>query len=51
MVSMMTANGVPPEVRAAYDAPFPDERYQAGAHQFPLLVPISPVDPARTGRL
>lgn len=27
---------------AAYDAPFPDARYQAGARQFPLLVPITP---------
>lgn len=26
---------------AAYDAPFPDESYQAGARQFPMLVPIS----------
>jgi haloalkane dehalogenase len=34
------------EVIAAYDAPFPDDRYQAGARQFPLLVPTSPGDPA-----
>lgn len=27
---------------AAYDAPFPDERYKAGARQFPALVPITP---------
>ena len=27
---------------AAYDAPFPDARYQAGARQFPLLVPTTP---------
>jgi haloalkane dehalogenase len=33
-------------VVSAYDAPFPDERYQAGARQFPLLVPTSPDDPA-----
>ena len=26
---------------AAYDAPFPDERYKEGARQFPMLVPIS----------
>lgn len=26
--------------RAAYDAPFPDERYCAGARQFPLLIPM-----------
>jgi haloalkane dehalogenase len=35
-----------PEVVAAYDAPFPDDRYKAGARQFPALVPISPDDPA-----
>lgn len=34
------------EVVAAYDAPFPDERYKEGARQFPTLVPISPDDPA-----
>ena len=31
---------------AAYDAPFPDERYMAGARRFPSLVPITPDDPA-----
>jgi haloalkane dehalogenase len=35
-----------PEVEAAYDAPFPDESYKAGARQFPLLVPSRPDDPA-----
>jgi haloalkane dehalogenase len=35
-----------PEVIAAYDAPFPDDRYLAGARQFPLLVPTTPDDPA-----
>jgi haloalkane dehalogenase len=35
-----------PEVVAAYDAPFPEERYKAGARQFPLLVPTRPDDPA-----
>jgi len=35
-----------PEVIAAYDAPFPDDRYKAGARQFPMLVPTSPDDPA-----
>src|SRR6058998_1718429 len=34
------------EVIAVYDAPFPDERYKAGARRFPLLVPTSPDDPA-----
>ena len=31
---------------AAYDAPFPDESYKAGARMFPKLVPIAPDDPA-----
>ncbi|MFD2090859.1 haloalkane dehalogenase [Blastococcus deserti] len=35
-----------PEVVAAYDAPFPDDRYKAGARTFPSLVPTSPDDPA-----
>jgi haloalkane dehalogenase len=37
---------LPPEVIAAYDAPFPDDSYKAGARQFPLLVPTTPDDPA-----
>ena len=40
------ATPLAPAVVAAYDAPFPDERYKAGARQFPTLVPISPDDPA-----
>ncbi len=35
-----------PEIVSAYDAPFPDDRYKAGARQFPMLVPTSPADPA-----
>lgn len=35
-----------PEVEAAYDAPFPDESYKAGARAFPTLVPVEPNDPA-----
>jgi haloalkane dehalogenase len=35
-----------PEVIAAYDAPFPDDSYKAGARIFPSLVPTSPDDPA-----
>jgi haloalkane dehalogenase len=34
------------DVVAAYDAPFPDDSYKAGARQFPVLVPASPDDPA-----
>jgi len=35
-----------PEVIAAYDAPFPDDSYTAGARIFPSLVPTAPDDPA-----
>jgi haloalkane dehalogenase len=34
------------DVIAAYDAPFPDESYKAGARQSPMLVPVSADDPA-----
>ncbi len=34
------------DVVAAYDAPFPDDSYKAGARQFPALVPTAPDDPA-----
>jgi haloalkane dehalogenase len=40
------ATELSPAVIAAYDAPFPDDRYLAGARQFPLLVPTTPDDPA-----
>lgn len=35
-----------PEVIAAYDAPFPDDTFTAGARIFPSLVPTSLDDPA-----
>ncbi len=34
------------DVRAAYDAPFPEERAKAGARAMPGLVPTRPDDPA-----
>jgi haloalkane dehalogenase len=40
------ATKLPPEVVAAYDAPFPDDTYKAGARIFPALVPTSTDDPA-----
>lgn len=46
IVNGATVADLPAEVIAAYDAPFPDERYKAGARQFPMLVPVSPDDPA-----
>ncbi len=49
-VGRIVANGcvkpLPPEVVSAYDAPFPDDSYKAGARAFPALVPTSPDDPA-----
>jgi haloalkane dehalogenase len=40
-----------PEVIAAYDAPFPDDTYKAGARIFPSLVPTGVDDPARPDQL
>jgi haloalkane dehalogenase len=41
-----TVNKLTDEEVAAYDAPYPEERYKEGARQFPLLVPTRPDDPA-----
>lgn len=30
----------------AYDAPYPDDRYKAGARVFPALIPVTPDDPS-----
>lgn len=37
---------LPSDVVAAYDAPFPDESYKAGARIFPSLAPTTPDDPS-----
>jgi haloalkane dehalogenase len=46
IVASGVVRGMKPEVRAAYDAPFPSEKYKAGARMFPKLVPARPDDPA-----
>jgi haloalkane dehalogenase len=46
LVAIGTVRRVRAKVRAGYDAPFPDKRYQAGARAFPRLVPTSADDPA-----
>jgi haloalkane dehalogenase len=46
IVNMGSTTEFTPEIVAAYDAPFPDDSYKAGARVFPLLVPTSPDDPA-----
>lgn len=43
---MRTISGASEAVIAAYAAPFPEPRYEAGARQFPSLVPVFPDDPA-----
>ena len=40
-----TVSKLSKEEMAAYDAPFPDVNYQAGAKIFPSLVPATPDDP------
>jgi haloalkane dehalogenase len=40
-----TTTDLAPEVIAAYDAPFPDDSYKAGARIWPSYVPTSPDDP------
>ncbi|HEX2578278.1 MAG TPA: haloalkane dehalogenase [Aquihabitans sp.] len=45
MIDGGTTSDLPPEVVAAYDAPFPDERHKAGARILPSLVPTSPDTP------
>lgn len=41
-----TVKGLSPEEIAAYDAPFPDDSYLAGARIWPTLVPTGSDDPA-----
>ena len=45
IVQGATVSELSDAVRAAYDAPFPDEAYKEGARQFPMLVPVSPDNP------
>ena len=46
VVGMGSTSAFTPEVTAAYNAPFPDDSFKAGARQFPTLVPNTPDDPA-----
>ncbi|UCC13347.1 MAG: haloalkane dehalogenase [Gammaproteobacteria bacterium] len=46
IVQAGTVGKLSAEAVAAYDAPFPSEKYKAGARAFPRLVPTSPDDPA-----
>jgi haloalkane dehalogenase len=42
IVSMGCKRSLSDAEKAAYDAPFPDESFKAGARRFPALVPITP---------
>jgi len=46
IVQSGTVSTLRPDVIAAYDAPFPNSTYKAGAREFPKLVPTTPDDPA-----
>ena len=46
IVAMGCQKPMADEIMAAYNAPFPDDSYKAGARIFPSLVPIAPDDPA-----
>ncbi len=46
LINMATTTELSAAEVAAYDAPFPDDTYKAGARIFPALVPTSPDDPA-----
>ena len=46
LIGKGTAHGLSKAELQAYDAPFPDERYKAGARQFPTLVPITDAHPS-----
>jgi haloalkane dehalogenase len=45
IIATGSVSELPAEVIAAYDAPFPDDSYKAGARVFPTLVPVTPDDP------
>ena len=45
IIKQATYQPLEKKIKAAYDAPFPSEKYKAGARAFPLIVPASPDDP------
>lgn len=46
LIDQATTTDLSEAVIAAYDAPFPDDTFKAGARIFPSFVPTSPDDPA-----
>ena len=49
VLQMATVSELSEEVMNAYNAPYPEESYKAGARKFPALVPVTPDDPAAPG--
>lgn len=47
-VAGTVVRGMPPEVVAAYDAPFPSDWHKSGMRQFPLIIPVTTTDPGAT---
>ena len=45
IIQQATVNNLSDEIVAAYDAPYPDDSFKAGARIFPSLVPTSPDNP------
>ena len=46
IVNRGTVNKIDESAKKGYDAPFPSEKYKAGARIFPTLVPTTSTDPA-----
>lgn len=49
IIDKSTCSDLTAEIIGAYEAPFPDETYKAGARIFPALVPTTPDNPASEG--
>jgi haloalkane dehalogenase len=45
LVKSGCARGLADDAVAAYEAPFPEERYKVAARRFPLLIPVTEDDP------
>lgn len=48
--AMVSNNVGDPSIKAAYDAPFPEPKYKAGALIMPQRVPVNPDDPAQAAQ-
>ena len=51
LLQLGTSSKLPPDVVAAYDAPFPDRKFLAGARVFPVLVPGQVIENTRAWKV